>query len=129
MENADLVSNLGKPLRYCDLEVAISNADGAAGRAQLLTARNSEFDDQLLYFLLADTLREKLREVMEAMPDSDFGYTKIAPDQIGSPRRERHLAINDLRVERASLQQQKAKIEQQLLEIGFPVPRQDKGTV
>lgn len=103
LENVDLVSQLGKPLRYCDLEDAISNADGKSGRAQLLTSWRNGFNDQLLYFLFADILRDKLREVMDAMPAADFGYTRITPDKIGSPRPERRQAITNLRIDRKSV--------------------------
>lgn len=126
MEGTDIIAQLGKPLRYCDLEDAISNADGRAGRAQLLTSGGNGFDDRLMYFLFTAILREKLQEVMDAMPSAAFGYEKIQPDDIGSPRNERRQTLANLRIERVVLQQQKAEISRNLREIGFPIHSQKK---
>lgn len=111
----------GKPLRYIDLERAISAADPAYGRAQLLTPEKNQFNDQVFYFFFSKLVREGLRKVMEDMTPAEFGYDAIHRDKIGTNRFERRAAILALENRLAELRERKAELAQKLRAIGFPV--------
>lgn len=118
---SDMVPLLGKPLRYADIERAISGNEPCLGRAQLLTPDKSAFDDQVLYFFISSLIRDGLRKLMDSMSPAEFGYDKIHPDKIGSTRFERRLTITSLEERLDELQTRKADLEQKLHAIGSPV--------
>lgn len=125
--NKELLTELGKPLRYADMEAAISNADGVMGRAQLLTTSKEFFDDQVLYFLCPDLVRDGLRRVMADMAPAEFGYNAIHPNKIGSPRCERRAFIAELDHRLSDLLVKKAELEEKLCAIGSPVQPEQRG--
>lgn len=123
----DVVQQLGKPLRYADLEKAIAGTDSSLGRAQLLTPDKSSFDDQVFYFFISKLVREGMRKLMDGMTPAEFGYSAIHPDKIGSTRFERRAAIATLESRLGELKNRKAEIEEKLMAIGSPVPVIAKG--
>jgi len=120
-------AELGKPLRYVDIEDVISGKNRALGLAPLLTSIRGEFDDRLMYFLVADLVKEKLRRVLDSVTPADFGYSKIRASDIGLPRAERRKAIADSESHLAALQARKAELENKLIDIGRPLPTAVKG--
>jgi hypothetical protein len=126
-ESSCVVSEWGKPLRFCDLEAAIEGTDPTLGRAQFLTRGQAKFDDQMVYLFFGDLIREGLKNIMAAMPAAELGYDKIHPGKIGTTRQERRQALAELNVQAVNLQQRKADLERDLREIGFPVRTDPKG--
>lgn len=123
----EMIAALGKPLRYVDIESAISNRDVSMGRAQLLSTDKEVFDDQVLYFLCTDLVREGLRKVMTDMAPAEFGYNTIHPNKIGSPRCERRVFIAELDHRLSDLLVKKAELEEKLCAIGSPVQPEQRG--
>lgn len=111
----------GLPLRYADIEGAISGSDARAGWAQLLTERIGESNDQVLYFLFADLVKAGLASVMEEMTPDEFGYGKIRPNEIGTPRAERRALIDSLRGRHADLKAKRDGIAAKLAALGYSI--------
>ena len=106
---------------HSHIESAISNRDVSLGRAQLLSTDKEVFDDQVLYFLCADLVRDGLRKIMADMTPAEFGYNAIHPSKIGSARSERRAFIADFDHRLGDLLMKKAELEEKLCAIGSPV--------
>jgi hypothetical protein len=116
--NADL---FGKPLCYCDIEGAISGLDGAMSWAQLFTTTRGEYDDRILYFCFADLVKAALAKVMDEMTPEEFGYGKIHPSKIGTPRAERRAMIESLQSRLEALRAKRGELAGKLGALGHPV--------
>lgn len=121
------LGSIGKPMRYKGITAAIDGSDPISGRAQLLTYGNASFDDQAVYFLFSQLIREGLRTMMDRMSPAEFGYDKIHPNKIGSTRAERRRAIDDLEKQLSDLRDRKSEIEQKLRALGTTIPAYPKG--
>ena len=113
---------LGKPLTFARIEGAVNGADGALGRGQLLDPEKNMTNDQVLYYFCHDLVCAGLRKIMDQMEPAEFGYDKIHPDKIGSPRIERRAAIALLQERLGELRSLKADLAGKLAKLGFPVP-------
>jgi hypothetical protein len=108
----------GKPLRFCDMEAVVNGH----GFIQLLTPYKNQFNDQVLYCLFAQLVKQGLSALMAQMPPAAFGYDKIDPAQIGSDRVTRRAAIVALNTQLGALQAQKADLASKLIGLGMRIP-------
>ena len=117
-------ATMGKPLSYAELEAAISGDTSASSytHTHLLTGGYAQAYDQSLFSVAGDLARLALATVMEGMTPTEFGYDKISPDKIGTPRAERRLRIEALRTQLAALIDKKTDLAQKLRALGFSVP-------
>lgn len=114
---------LGKPLRYCDLDGAITGEHAAMGWAQLCGVDRSSHTDQVFYYFFSELIKSGLSRVMESMTPDDFGYNTIHPDKIGTDRATRRAAIEGLTARLKTLQERKADIADKLRRLGCAVAR------
>lgn len=114
---------MGKPLRFIDLERAISGEAPAYGWAQVCHPDKRMLNDQVFYCFFAELVKEGLARVMESMDPAEFGYDQIHPDKVGTPRAERLAALAALETELQELQERKQDLRSKLAAIGFaPTP-------
>lgn len=112
---------LGKPLRYCDLDGAITGEHAAMGWAQLCAADKSSQNDQVFYYFFSELIKAGLSRVMESMTAADFGYNTIHPDKIGTDRATRRKAIEAHSARLKELQERRADIADKLRRLGCAV--------
>jgi hypothetical protein len=114
--------DIGKVIGFDVLDGSISGEEAGLCRAQLLNP-TTIFDNRVLYYFCGALVREGLRKVMEKMRPEDFGYDRIPPEKIGTPRRERRAAIAALQERLDKLRSRQADLAGKLAKLGFPVPR------
>lgn len=111
----------GKPLRFNDIEGAISGAHASMGWAQILHPDKSQFNDQVLYCFIADLVKEGLRRIMKDMTPEEFGYERIPPGMVGTDRATRRAEIEERRQRLADLIGRRDDLRRKLSALGFPV--------
>ncbi|MBC3872407.1 hypothetical protein [Undibacterium flavidum] len=107
---------VGKPMRYCDIEQSISN-----GWNQLLTPNKTQFNDQVFYCFFAQLVQQGLSKLMDDMPPEAFGYGQIHPDKIGSCRAQRQIEIQGLEKEISELTLKRDELSLKLTALGYSV--------
>jgi len=112
----------GKPLRYIDIEGAVTGQSAILGWAQLLTPEKNQFNDQVLYYLFSPIIKTVVAALMETMEPEDFGYNKIDPALIAGDRATIRANIADLNSQLASLQTQRSDLASKLASLGVAVP-------
>lgn len=110
----------GKPLRFQDIEGAISGSNPATSWAQLLST-GMQYNDQLLYCFVADLVKEGLRRIMADMTPGELGYDTIHPGKIGTDRATRRAAIAALEARLAELLSRKDDLAEKLRALGASV--------
>jgi hypothetical protein len=106
-----------KPLRYCDLQSAITGGDRDYG-TQLATPSKHQFDDRALYFLMASSVKDRLAALMADMSPEDFGYNNIHSDKIGSDRATRRKEIEALSAKLDDLKARRSDLSEKLATLG-----------
>lgn len=114
-------NRLGRPLRYCDIEDAISGTSPEMSWAQILSPDKSQFNDQVLYYFFAELVQEGLRRIMADMAPAELGYDAIQSDEIGTDRATRRVEIEDRRQRLADLIGRRDDLRGKLSALGFPV--------
>lgn len=113
---------LGTPLQFKDLDAAISGNVGAYSRAQLVTAFDKDvFNDVALYAFFSALIKAGLSATMATMTDQDFGYAGLLPEQIGTTRADRRLAIQAAQSQLEALLTTKASLANSLSQLGVIV--------
>ena len=113
---------VGLPLRFKELESACTGNNGAISVAQLITQfGKGQFNDLALYAFFGDLVKAGLSNVMATMTDADFGYAKLTPEQIGTDRAARRLAIQTAHDQLAALRESKASLASNLRQLGITV--------
>lgn len=123
MGGSGVAANLmGSPLRFKELESACSGNNGAISNAQLITQfGGGRFNDLALYAFFGDLVKAGLSNVMATMTDEDFGYAKLTPEQIGTDRATRRLAIQAAQDQLVALREIKATLASSLRQLGITV--------
>ena len=111
---------LGKPLRFLDIEGAVSGTNASMSWAQMLSS-GGQYNDQILYCFVAEMVQEGLRRIMADMTPEDLGYDTIHPDKIGTDRATRRAAIVALEARLAALRVKEGDLAEKLLALGAPV--------
>lgn len=114
------LKDVGKPIGFNILEGGIMGDELSLARAQILNP-DTYFDDQVLYYFCGPLIREGLRKIMDRMGPEEFGYDKIHPNKVGSPRRERRATIAAVQDRLAGLNQRKMDLAAKLSVLGAPV--------
>lgn len=111
-----------KPLAFSDIEGSADGSQAALGWAQLCSPDKSGwFNDQVFYFFCGELVKDGLHRLMESMTPEDFGYNKIPPNRIGSPRHERRAEIAKAEASISELVEKKKHLEGALKSIGVAV--------
>lgn len=112
----------GHPLRFKELESAITGTGGAYSRAQLITyAEKEQFNDLALYAFFGTLIKAGLTAAMAAMTDADFGYAGLTQGQIGTDRATRRAAIQAAQDLLTTLHTSKATLADSLFQLGVIV--------
>lgn len=114
--------DVGKPMRFAILQSAILGNGSAASDARILTGGIAGLVDRALYYFCAQLIREGLQKTMDRMTPEEFGYDKIRPAEVGTPRHERVVAIAALENRLAKLRSRKRDLEGKILTLGFEIP-------
>ena len=114
--------DVGKPMRFAVLQGAILGNGSAASDAKILTGGIAGLVDRAFYYFCAQMIREGLQKTMDRMTPEEFGFDKIRPDEVGTPRRERVAAITALEERLAELRSRKEDLAGKLIKLGFAVP-------
>ncbi|MFA6312344.1 MAG: hypothetical protein WC681_12755 [Sterolibacterium sp.] len=112
--------SFGKPLRFRDIDGAISGINPPMSWAQLLTPDGAH-NDQVLYCFVADLVNEGLRRIMADMTPQELGYGTIHPNKIGTDRATRRAAITALEARLAELRIRKDDLAEKLRALGTAV--------
>lgn len=117
-------NDVGKPLSFDVLQSAIfsDNSATSANNARILTGGVTAYFDQVLYCFCGQLIREGLKKTMDSMTPGEFGYDKIRPSEVGTPRHERVAAIAALEQRLAELRSRKRDLEGKILTLGFEIP-------
>lgn len=112
----------GRPLRFKELESAITGTGGAYSRAQLITyAEKEQFNDLALYAFFGTLIKAELTAAMATMTDADFGYAGLTQGQIGTDRATRRAAIQAAQDQLTTLHASKATLADSLFQLGVIV--------
>ena len=116
--------DVGKPLSFGVLQSAIfsDNSATAANNARILTGGVAAYFDQALYCFCGQLIRDGLQKTMDGMTPAEFGYDKINPKEVGSPRHERVATIAALEERLVELLSRKRDLEGKILTLGFEIP-------
>ncbi len=114
--------DVGKPMNFAIIQGAILGNGSAASDARILTGGIAGLVDRAFYYFCAQMVREGLQKTMDRMTPEEFGYDKIRPADVGTPRRERVVAIAALEARLAELRSRKAGLEGKILRLGFAIP-------
>ena len=120
MDGFGEIERLGKPMRFRDIQGAITAANAATGGAQLVSA-SRQYNDQILYCLFGDLVKEGLRRIMADMTPDELGYAEIAPTEIGSDRVTRRAQIAQCKSRLVDLIAMRDDLRTKLRSLGAPV--------
>lgn len=121
----DAEGRKGRPLRYCDIEGAITGESPVLASEQLFQERLDEFNGQVLGSFFAESAKEALRRVMADMTPGEFGYGKVEPHEVGTDRATRRKAIQETKEKLVALDTQREELARQLRGLGFSISEGD----
>ena len=123
---SDAEGRKGRPLRYCDIEGAITGESPVLASEQIFQERLDEFNGHIMGSFLAEFTKEALCRVMADMTPGEFGYGKVEPHEVGTDRATRRKAIQEAKQKLAALDAQRDELARQLRGLGFSI--NDGGT-